>query len=247
MELDHLSYSSISTFLACPESWRRKYIAKEPTVSSPALVFGSAIHATVEQYVQVGGDLLSIWSEKWGAQLEKEGGNVLWGMESPDESYNKGVRVLSDKDIVTTLDGIKPRQVERKVELRVPGVSIPIIGYIDIITEDGVVCDLKTSAKSWTAARAKDELQPIYYLMSLNQAGEKVNWKFRHYVLTTLKTPRLDVFDTERTPAEAFFLINIIQQVWKAIQTGIFIPNPGSWKCSPIFCDFFAACRGRYL
>jgi len=246
-ELDHLSYSSISTFLACPESWRRKYIAKEPTVSSPALIFGSAIHNTVEQYVQVGGDLLSIWGEKWGAQLEKDGASVLWGMETPDESYNKGVKVLSDKDIAVALKEIKPRQVERKVELRVPGVEIPIIGYIDIITEDGVVCDLKTSAKSWTSARAKDELQPIFYLMSLNQAGEKVNWKFRHYVLTTLKSPRLDVFDTERSPAEAFFLINIIQQVWLAIQSEIFIPNPGSWKCSPSYCDFFASCRGKYM
>jgi len=245
VEIDHLSYSSISMYLACPESWRRKYIAKEPTVSSPALVFGSAIHATVEQYVQVGGDLLSIWSEKWAGQVESET-NVLWGMESPEESFNKGVKLLSDQSVVDTLKAIKPRSIEMKVELKVPGVPIPILGYIDLIAEDGVVCDFKTSSKSWTPSRAKDELQPIYYMSALSQLGVKVNWNFRHYVFTTLKTPRLDVFDTQRVPAEAFFLFKMIQEVWKGITAGVFFPNTGSWKCSPVYCDFWNNCRGKY-
>ena len=246
MEIDHLSYSSISMYLACPESWRRKYIAKEPTVSSPALIFGSAIHNTVEQYVQVGGDLLSIWSEKWAGQMEKEGGNVLWGMSSPEDSYNKGIQLLSDKGVIDTLKMIKPKSIEMKVELRVPGVPVPIIGYIDLITEDGTVCDFKTSSKSWTATRARDEQQPIFYLSALSQAHEQVNWKFRHYVLTTLKTPKLDVFDTQRTPGEAFFLFKMIQEIWKGIEAEVFFPNTGGWKCSPAYCDFWSNCRGRY-
>jgi len=248
VELDHLSYSSISMYLACPESWRRKYIAKEPTVSSPALVFGSAIHNTVEQYVQVGGDLLSIWSEKWAGQMEKEGGNVLWGMDNPETHFNEGVRILSDKAIAGQIAVIKAKQIERKVELRVPGVPIPIVGYIDIIAADGIPGDFKTSAKSWTNGRAADELQPLFYLAALNQAGETIkDGKFRHYVIVKTKTPKMDVFENTHNMKEIFFLFDLIRRVWEAIEKESFPLNPTGWKCNPAYCDFWSQCRGRYL
>lgn len=50
-ELDHLSYSSISMYLTCARSWRFKYLEQAPTIASPELVFGSAIHSAVENYL----------------------------------------------------------------------------------------------------------------------------------------------------------------------------------------------------
>lgn len=246
MELNHLSYSSIAAYLACPEAWRRKYIAKEPTVSTPALVFGSAMHATVEQFVQTGGDVLSIWSEKWAGQVESET-NVLWGMETSEHHYNEGVRMLSDPDILSGISVIKAKEIERKVELRVPGVKPVVIGYIDIISADGIPGDFKTSAKSWSNGRAADELQPLFYLAALNQAGMNVkDGRFKHYVFVKTKKPKFEVYENTHNMKEIFFLFELIKRVWEAIEKESFPLNPTSWKCSPAYCDFWSNCRGKY-
>ena len=53
MGLDHLSYSSISTWLMCPRSWKYRYLDRVPVPTSPALMFGSAFHNTVEEYLRM--------------------------------------------------------------------------------------------------------------------------------------------------------------------------------------------------
>jgi hypothetical protein len=41
-ELDHLSYSSISSYLGCGQNWKFHYKDEIKTPTSPELVFGSA-------------------------------------------------------------------------------------------------------------------------------------------------------------------------------------------------------------
>ena len=239
-------------YLACPESWRRKYIANEPTYTTPALVFGSAIHGAIEKHVTGEGALLDLWGQSWTKATE--GQTVAWGIDTPEQHYNEGLRILGNEQIAYNLACLKPGQddqgwlIERKVELRVPGVPIPIIGYIDIITEDGIPGDFKTSSKSWTNDRAANEMQPLFYLAALNQAGHTVpDWKFRHYTVVKTKTPKFESFEVSRKPGEVFFLFQMIRQIWTAIEREVFPPNPSGWKCSPEYCDFWAACRGRWL
>jgi len=249
MELNHLSYSSISSFLACGEAWRRKYVLKEPSYSTPALVFGSAIHGAVEDFVQGKGALLNLWAGAWNKALE--GQQVAWGVDTPEQHFNEGVRILSDAQIQYNLSAIKPlaeNGIERRVELRVPGVPLPIVGYIDIITQDGVPGDFKTSSKSWSNDRAANELQPLFYLAALNQAGVNVpGWRFRHYTLVKTKQPKFETFETAHKPGELFFLFQMIQRVWQAIEREIFLLEPGSWKCSAAYCDAWSRCRGKYV
>jgi len=76
-DIQHLSYSSISMYLDCPEAWRRKYIAKEQTQSSPALAFGSAFHNTTEKYIaskakKDSAALLSMWGAEWSKAASDE-------------------------------------------------------------------------------------------------------------------------------------------------------------------------------
>lgn len=250
--IDHLSYSSITTFLDCPEAWRRHYIAKEPTKTSPALIFGSAIHETVETaIVETGQDLLSIWGAKWPAALESK--DIYWGVESPGQYFNEGLRILGNETIQTEIAKLKPAMVlgkypaiEQKVELRVPGVSVPVIGYIDIILEDGTPADIKTSKASWSDAKASDSLQSLFYLAAMNQAGMNINWKFKHLVIVKTKEPKFQTLEHTHTPGELFFLFEVIKNAWSAIEKEAFPLNPGSWKCNPQYCDFYPNCRGKY-
>jgi len=249
--IDHLSYSSITLYLDCPEAWRRKYILKDPVKSSPALVVGSAFHGTVERLVQVtDGDVVKIWDEEFKKATAKDA--VEWGLDTPEQHYNDGLRMLTHPTIKTAIADIHPGQdeagykIERKVELRVPGVPIPVIGYIDAILDDGTPADFKTSKMSWTEAKASDSLQTLFYLAAMNQMGIPVNWKFKHLVFVKTKEPKFQMLEHSHKPAEIFFLMDIVARVWKAIELDVYPINPTGWRCNEQYCDFFANCRGKY-
>jgi putative RecB family exonuclease len=251
MELDHLSYSSISAYLDCPENWRRKYIAKEPTQSSPALAFGSAFHGTIEKFVTAPeADIIETWNQQWSKAIE--GQPIFWGLDTPEAIYNDGVRMFSNATLLSELKKIAPgiddqgHKIERRVELRVPGVPIPIIGYIDIILADGTPADFKTSAKSWTDDKAQESLQSLFYLAAMNQMGIPVNWKFKHIVFVKTKEPKVQMLEHSHKPGELFFLFDLISRVWRGIEHEVYPMNPGTWKCSEKYCDFWSGCRGKY-
>ncbi len=245
MNIDHLSYSSITMYLDCPEAWRRKYIAGEPTRKTSSLAFGSAFHGTIEHAV-MGKDLLSTWGEEFHKAFENV---ALEEDETLEQHFNEGIRLLTHANIQNVIRSITPRSsedIERKVELRVPGVPIPVIGYIDIILADGTPADFKTSAKSWTQDQANNSLQTLFYLAALNQSGFEVNWKFKHFVFVKTKTPQVQILEHEHKPGELFFLFEMIRRVWEGISRELFPLNPITWRCNAKYCDFYANCRGKY-
>jgi len=140
-------------------------------------------------------------------------------------------------------------QIEKYVTLGIPGVPVPIVGYIDVIEKDGVPVDLKTSARAWGRGKAQDELQPLFYLAALNQSlGFSLNpeLKFRHYVFTKAKSPKVQIWETQRTIDELFWLFTLIREVWQGIERGVFPPSGvGSWKCSAKWCEYWHLCRGK--
>ena len=262
--IDHLSYSSISLLLDCAAAWKMKYLDKMPTKGGPALVFGSAWHNTIEQYLTEPKPLAEIWPIAWSNQMERDGATVDCGLDTPEQHFNQGMawatakKVASDGPDYETMESflstIKPQirdgkpAIERKIELRVPGVPVPVIGYIDITTSDGVPGDFKTSSKSWGADKANGSLQTLFYLAALNQLGEPVkDGRFRHYVFIKNKTPKVQVLEHTHNMKEMFFLFKVVKSVWQAIEAGAFPENPTTWRCSIDFCDFYSKCRGLYV
>ena len=249
LEIKHLSYSSISSYLMCGAAWKFRYIDKIQTPSSPALVFGSAFHNTIERWL--GGEVQSLteaWSEEWQKQTEQA---VDWGTDTPEEHFNKGIDMLTNADILNEMQKTFFTQegmpvIETKIELSVPGVPLPLIGYIDIITSDRVPGDFKTSSRSWTIDQALGETQPLFYLAAMNLMGYPVpDWRFRHYVFIKTKTPKFQVFEHVHNPGEIMWLFGMIQKVWKGIDCGVFPENPGTWKCTPKWCEYWHMCRGK--
>ena len=257
--LDHLSYSSVSSYQLCGRAWRFKYVDKIQVPASPSLVFGSAFHGTLEALIRrryaepenVLWPVAEVWPEHWTKTQQQE---IDWQGEVPEELSNLGLRMLSHKTTLDLLDSITPQVdgagepvIELRVELRVPGVPIPVIGFIDLITADGVPCDIKTSARAWSQEKAAEEMQPLFYHAALNQMGYTQNptMTFRHYVFTKTRTPSAAAFETRHTPAQLFWLFGAIREVWRAIDAGVFPPNPGSWLCSERWCSYYKMCRGK--
>ena len=253
-DIDHLSYSSISSYLMCARGWRFHYLDKIQTPTAPALIFGSAFHNTLEEHVKTAFatdrvPVVDRWSRHWAAQLEQE---IDWGNDTPEDMADLGIKMFSDQDTIALVDSLKPLvveerpQIELKIEAFVPGVPVPIIGYIDMIERDGIPCDFKTSARSWNQDQADSEMQPTFYLAALNQAGYLGNGSllFRHYVFVKTKKPQVQIWESARTVGDLFWLFGLIRDVWGGIEAGIFPPNPSTWKCSPRYCEFWGICRG---
>ncbi len=251
MEIDHLSYSSISTYQRCPRKWKFRYIEKIPIRSSAPLAFGGAFHNTIEDYLKEGGDLLHHWDERWAEKTDQE--DVEFDAETDESLYQQGIEMFQSVSIREGLSKIKPLQIgdtpmiETKVSLEVENVPVPIIGYVDIITEDNLPGDFKTSARKWSENKAGQEIQPLFYLAALDQAGIQLpEWTFRHFVFTKTKY-EFQNLESRFSPRQQEWLFLMIQNVWRGIENEVFFENPTSdWACSEKFCEYWSFCRGKY-
>lgn len=259
---EHLSYSSLAAYNACARAWRFKYIDRVQVPTAANLAFGSAFHNTIEHYLsdRYSGqhvDLPALWHESWAHQQEQE---IAWNGNSADDLAAQGENMVTAKievngakftNLASFLDSldlaIDPHsdtlRMEERVTLNVPGLDVPVIGYVDMIDVHGIPCDFKTAARAWDPAKADTELQPTFYLAALNQAGHPIN-KFRYYVFTKGKTPKVQVLETTRTASDMFWLLGALAETWRAIEAMVFPPTGvGSWKCAPDMCDYWKLCK----
>jgi len=258
MPVERLSYSSINLFQQCPRAWEYRYIKKPDTLTSCALPFGSAFHDAIETYLGAKTEEpdnvkppAELWSHCWQEQIERNGvDRIDW--DKPQEYYTQlGQKMLSAPDVVKTIDSIDILvendipAVEKRVTFNVPGVPVEILGFIDGIETDGIPFDLKTASRAWTKDKAHKELQVNFYLLALNQNGYIVpDWKFRYYVFTkSTKSPKAQMLETTRTVGELMWTMELIREVWEAIQSGVFPRNPTGWKCNPKYCEFSHLCK----
>jgi CRISPR/Cas system-associated exonuclease Cas4 (RecB family) len=272
--IEHLSHSSVNLYLTCARAWKYRYVERVQTPTASALAFGSAFHEAVGQYI-VGNATLeeglripvhAIWLGKWADKMESQHDDIAWEENSPEDFKDLALRMLVGELEVTgggpkrkvrnasvLLNDFKPLiengapAVEKYVQFTVPGVPIPIVGYIDLILEDGTPVDFKTAAKAWYAAKAHAELQPAFYLAALSQNGYFVpDNKFLYVVFTKTKTPKVQIVETKRTPAQLFWLADTIRDVWESVERGAFPPSGvGSWKCCAKYCGFWNICMGE--
>jgi putative RecB family exonuclease len=112
-EHDHISYSQINTYTTCPLKYRFNYIdCLEPEFTSSALIFGSAMHAGIQAYLQstLEGDplrpdhLLDVFREEW---RDSEGQKIKYSArESQDSLLNKAGELFEVDPSVKTKNGL---------------------------------------------------------------------------------------------------------------------------------------------
>lgn len=233
--IDHLSFSSISRYLKCGKQWKFRYLDKLQEEGSEALAFGTAWHKMIRHALT---DKKPI-EDCFLTAIE----------ESPisEESFQLGQKMLTSEKITKTIQGlsIQPETLELQTELHIPGVQVPIVGFIDMIGNDGVPIDIKTSSKKWSQERADNDLQATFYLAALEQLQMvQLPAKFRYMVFTKTKHPDVQIIETERTHKDVFTLYGLVNEVWQAICREVFPPtDPGNWWCSHKYCGFWDVCE----
>lgn len=249
----HLSYSQISMYLDCSRKWQGHYKQGLTNPLGEALVFGTVAHNVMEQFVQDKSlDMQELWDMAWEVEREKTAFKGIVWEETPDATYSTGMKLFSNSEVVDVLSTIEPKkvndefQIERFVEWKLENIPT-IIGYIDCMCSDGVPLDFKTASRMWPSDKAGKELQPLFYLAALDQLNETDHeYRFRHVVVTKTKNPKISIFENQRSKQEIEFMELIIKRVWSGIASGVFIPNPTSFMCSPKYCGTWMECVGKY-
>ena len=129
--IDHLSPSSLRLFRDAPAVWIGKYLLKAPDEAGPGAWRGQAVEAGVDRLLfgLDGGAALEAMQNKWDEQAQ--------GIVDPDavKEYDALLDFLVQAR--TAFDGMPvPLQRQAKIELTLPGISVPLVGYSDWIWPD---------------------------------------------------------------------------------------------------------------
>jgi hypothetical protein len=196
-----LSPTQLAMFARCPEQFRRRYVLREKERPGSALVWGSADHYAHEQnFTQKiesrrdisPSDLSLAFAEGFDVAVEKNGGakEIMWGDDKPGDLKDAGVQVaLTYHDQVSP--SVQPVDVEREINLELPGVPVPVIGYVDVETDDvGIERKTAKSKPQRGEIPAKWIWQRIVYPLALGKP-------LAYHVATKTKTPAVYTPETD--------------------------------------------------
>lgn len=211
----HFSASSASTYMSCPAKWKYRYIDQLPEAPSEALERGTMVHKAMERY----------WTGGYG---------------KPERGIHRYISAYRKMTGAVEPEQVKAVELELRAEL--PGVDVPLLGFIDCYTVDGLVVDLKTAAKPWWDGRAVKELQPALYAYLARANGLQVRGFEFHVLVNEAGT---DSVSSWRLPVgldEDFIEEHLMRvvQAWQGIVAGDF-PAKRSPLCH--YCDFTESCH----
>lgn len=180
----HLSNSSYTRFLLCPEDWRRHYLLGERTPPSGAMFLGGRVDDAVSTYylrILEHHDRLTpdqvkdAYREHWHRELagEEDKLGVDWGPElSEAATFEMGLAAieLTLAELVPKLG--QPTAVQRKLEFALaPGLEWTIQCYLDLETlqpDSGslraAVVDYKIKGSPLSQQKADHDPQAGLYL-----------------------------------------------------------------------------------
>jgi len=240
----HLSASSIGDYIDCGMLYKFGRVDRLPReFVADAMEFGTVIHKVLAEYYQAKmtgdrmllKDIHDLFKDLWQ--------QTAYGRD--DIQYAKGkdfdTLMMNGIDLLTAYyhklpdDNFKVIGIEEAFSFTLPGVSVPIIGAIDLVEEDDsgtiIITDFKTSGRSYSIDEIDSNMQMTTYQLSAKANGfgdREILLKFDCLIKT--KTPKFEQYYTTRSYVDELRLFRKIEKVWEGINQGIFIPNDTSWK-----------------
>lgn len=260
-----LSASALGCFARCPEQFRYKYVLGQRDPDSGASITGRAVHKAIARnwlYKMAQGEdapltmIEATYDHAFDVNTEREeekAGAVAWGHDGTqakrpmtmDAWRGRGKEALGGY-MLQIAPGVWPRAAEDLFVIQVAGLVVPVVGFIDVVTDRAMI-DLKFGAKKQGAISPEWRIQGLTYLLSQDRAMEyhSLNWKgeFR----TPADSPGLVM----RRTAEAYAIAgDLVRSMVSGIlayaeRFGVDRPWPGAvthtWACST--CAFEPDCH----
>jgi len=235
---DHISYSSISLFQACPLRFYFRYILGLPEdVVSASLVFGSALHRSVQYHFEqlLAGNgppdldtLLGVYQDSWRDRFWQN--NIKFNKGENIDTLgllaDRMLRVFQKSDFASPKGVILGIEEEFRAEI-VPGCP-DLLARIDLVVDTGdelLVSDFKTSRSTWTADHiGESSSQLLLYSELVKELAEGRKIRLEFAVLTKAKLPEMIRNPVPFNSAQVERTKKVVANVWRAIQTGNFYP-----------------------
>jgi len=254
----HLSASAIAEYMECGLAYRFSRIDKlRPEFRPDSMEFGSCIHQTLADFHQdrMTGHIMTVddLENRFEHHWTLRAGNNEDIHYKPDNSFEKMLE--EGKGLIRTYyENFKDQNltvlaIEEPFRFTIDRLPIPVIGVMDLVEEDEqgsvIITDFKTSAKSYNEDDVSRNFQlTLYHMNCRNNGFRDRNIVMKINCLVRTKTPQFKQYYTARTRIDEFRAAKKIQEVWKGISRGIFIPNDESWKCKD--CVYKIACNDWY-
>jgi len=241
----HVSKGSIGQVMFCEQQWRRVKLDGVRRAPSAAMRIGSAVDAgaTEGHRERIAGKDPAV-----GALVDVAVANI----EEDQDGTEWEIPFAKAKDEIPALvetyweagRAMHPVAVQLEEILDIDGVHV--LGYKDLVEENGTVADTKVSGRSKDAGWVTEQLDPIIYTMA--DPGDSV---FRFDVVVRTKVPKLQQVEVVVGEAQKQFAARAAVSAYQRMEqihanpesarpTGFF---SGSWKCSVRWCAFAHECR----
>ena len=198
----NISYSQMSIFRGCPHRWKLQYKDKiKRFTSSIHTVFGTAIHETMQHYLDIAYeksfaaadreiDIKEYFQEKFIGEYQVQ------YKKNNDSHFSDAVEMREFfEDGAAILDWFKKKRSRyfSKKGTYLVGCEVPIViapnkmynnvlymGYLDVVTynersDTFKIIDIKTSTKGWNKFAKKDESKQFQLLLYKQYFSEQYN------------------------------------------------------------------------
>lgn len=191
--LHHLSASSIGMLMRCPRQFQHRYLRGEKERPGESLVIGGSFHNTLEWNYQtkiqshvdqpLEDALQYFYDVAMPKAIEDNGGAdfIQWD-DKPETAVSDAERITAAyyRHVVPR---IQPISTEQKFSIEVPGVEVPVIGYIDVQEADRVL-DTKTGKQASRKVKPSWQLQGRTYSFATQKPTE-------YHSISRAKTPTI--------------------------------------------------------
>jgi hypothetical protein len=171
--------------------------------------------------------------EQWAEAIELNG-EPNWRDDDPGVMFDRGVQMMELYHAKVS-PKVQPVGVEERFEIEVPGVPVPLVGYIDVQMEHGIR-ERKTSAKRVLKPKPKWRFQGRLYQLATQLP---VQWD----VVTKQVTPQVVTADDSELLYMGYSnpdaTVTLIQDTCNRID-GLFkaFGRDRSWPANGIFHDW---------
>ena len=250
----HVSVSSISCYVRCPEQYRHRYISRtQPTHRSSALAFGSAVHQALAHFYRAlmenqpepsAEELISVFSDAWSRELASPIPVLFDKSDSVESLLDCGVGLMklfhSDAPRPHLVLGVEePFSVELCDSSTGKVFDERLVGAIDAVVEDhngsARLLEHKTGARK--RGFAQDFQGTAYTVVAPLIGLAQADVTFQLLVKT--KAPALVIETVSFTPADRQDFFHVVTGVLTAIRSGAFFPRR-EWQCRG--CPYAGPC-----
>lgn len=246
--------SQVTTYLSCSAKYRFQYIDEIKTSKPLVFAFGTSIHSALKknytQKIQSETDLpvdevVQEFSDVF--ETEKQDVDRIELIAEPD-SKDIGVSMVRNYQ-KTISPSVQPEYVEEPLSATWVGVKYGMKGTPDILTQNVIVKDHKTSKRKYAEPKFSHKIQGTAYKMMFNALFEKMELSKRVAGIEFdlfIKNKKPEIVTQTISESEKLVL-GIFQKVGEAIDKGVAdIPNRESFLCTRRFCSFWEICEKTY-